>query len=167
MKKSANKRSEHLKKISWEHHQALRYALHIKKGLTNGTSGIKLVAYVKAVLDQHLAPHFAEEEQAVFSRLDAQQKKNAVLRQVLEEHRALPELALEIFRERGGDRERLLKFAEMIVNHVKLEEKELFPYIEQVLPEQELQAAQKQIAHIHRSDELDWSDEFWKDPAAA
>ncbi len=162
MSKTTNKRSEHLKKISWEHHQALRYALHINKGVANGAAGVVIAAYIRAVSEQHLAPHFAEEEQALFSRLDGEQQKNPVLRRVLDEHRALPEMARRIEDAQGRDRDQMLRFAQMLVDHVKLEEKQLFPWIEQTLPESALREAQTQIEQMHSSDELDWRNAFWK-----
>jgi len=140
----ANQRSEHLKKISWEHHQALRYAMHIKKGVANGVAGEVIARYIKAVNEQHLMPHFAEEEQALFSRLEHRQQENPVLRRVLEEHRALPELARKIDCDKGRNRDQMRRFAQTLVDHVKLEEKELFPWIERSLPESALQAAQAQ-----------------------
>ncbi len=163
----ANKRSEHLKKISWEHHQALRYAMHIKKGVANGAAGEVIAGYIKAVNEQHLMPHFAEEEQTLFSRLEHRQRENPILRRVLEEHRALPELAREIDHDKGRNRDQMLRFAQMLVDHVKLEEKELFPWIERSLSESALQEAQAQIDQMHSSQELDWTDEFWKEKGAA
>ena len=162
MNMTTNKRSDYLKKISWEHHQALRYALHLKKGLANGADGSVLAAYVKVVTEKHLVPHFSEEEQALFSRLDSRQQENDALRQVLREHRELPALAVEISGNRGNDRAQIQQFAEAIVSHVKLEEKTLFPYIERVLSERALTEAQAQIEQMHSSEELDWADEFWK-----
>jgi len=167
MSKTASKRSDYLKKISWEHHQALRYALHIKKGVANGTGGSVLAAYVTAVTRKHLEPHFAEEEQALFSRLDARQQENDALRRVLREHRELPALAAEISDSGGNDREQIQQFAEALVGHVKLEENTLFPYIEQTLSEQDLARAQAQIDQMHSSQELDWTDEFWKQQGTA
>jgi hemerythrin-like domain-containing protein len=166
LSKSANKRSEYLKKISWEHHQVLRYALHIKKGVAKNTDGRVLADYVKAVADQHLTAHFAEEEQALFSRLNAEQKENPALQQVLKEHQELPLLAAEISNNQGSDKTQILQFSAAIVSHVKLEEKTLFPFIERVLSKQVLQEAQTQIEKMHSSNELNWSNEFWKSPTS-
>lgn len=157
-----NKRSEYLRKITWEHHQALRYALHIRKGVANGTPCEVLAGYVRAVSEQHLEPHFVEEERALFSRLDESHRDYPVLRRVLDEHRTLPVLAREIGERDGHNRDQVASFAQMIVDHVRLEEKELFPWVEQCLTETALRAAQAQIEQMHSATELDWSDEFWK-----
>ena len=165
MSKTTTKRSDYLKKISWEHHQALRYALHIKKGVANDTDGHIISAYVTTVTQQHLQPHFTEEEQALFSRLSAIQKEHSALQQVLKEHQALPLLAEAIAANDGNNKDQLLLFSRTIVQHIKREEKTLFPFIEQSLSKQALQEAQAQIEKMHRSDKLDWSIEFWKKPA--
>jgi hemerythrin-like domain-containing protein len=165
LSKTTIKRSDYLKKISWEHHQALRYALHIKKGVTNNTDGHIISAYVTTITQQHLEPHFTEEEQALFSRLSTTQKEHPALQQVLKEHQALPLLAETIAANDGNNKDQLLLFSHTIVQHIKLEEKTLFPFIEQALSKQALREAQAQIENMHQSGELDWPVEFWKKPA--
>jgi hypothetical protein len=52
--------------------------------------------------------------------------------------------------------------ADLVDSHVRYEERELFPHLEQLIPEEQLVVVEKQLAAAHDSNlKDDYPDEFW------
>jgi len=132
------KRCPALQDLSREHHTALRLALHWRRTAESGDHAAIEAACedVRAVYDTELAPHFREEELCLLPRLEAA-GAGAVVARTLIEHRTLQRLqrALEI-----PDGETLLRFATLLSDHVRFEERELFATAEALLGEETLAA---------------------------
>ncbi|MBS0543882.1 MAG: hemerythrin HHE cation-binding protein [Proteobacteria bacterium] len=112
------KRDPRLAQLSREHHTALRLG---RKLLEGGAS-----AALRAEQDA-LAAHFAEEEQRFVPLLQTQGE--AVLAErLLREHEALRTLFTHAAR---GERE--AETGHALIDHVRFEERELFPVIEGLL----------------------------------
>jgi hemerythrin-like domain-containing protein len=156
------KRSEQLKKLSWEHHDALKFARHIRKGLEQGSDPAVIGAYALHVTEKFLEPHFRLEEQALVSRLTEAQRQEPSVQQVLEEHRRFRAMK-EGLRQAGADRvPRLEQFLSLLKAHVNLEEKGFFPFIEQTLGPEGLERARVEIDRGHIPGDLDWAQRFWE-----
>ena len=161
------RRSDHLKPLSWEHHDALKYAHRLRKGITNGTDPQILRNYLHVVVEQHLRPHFALEESALISRLSEQQRRHDAVQQVLKEHQQMLTLAEEIERQEDDITPLLNTFADRVKQHVKLEEIKLFPYLEETLTPEQLTAAKKELERGHKPGALSWDIPFWKSQAVS
>ncbi len=81
------KRSEQLKKLSWEHHDALKFARRIRKGMNNGTTPERIARYVIFIVETLLQPHFKLEEESLIKRLSSAQAQDIVVTQVVADHR--------------------------------------------------------------------------------
>ena len=55
----------------------------------------------------------------------------------------------------------LEEFADALDAHIRFEERQLFPYIEQTIDPLILEDAGKKIEACTHSAELEWADEFW------
>lgn len=130
------KRCPELQDLSREHHTALKLALHLKRAVADGNDAAIDAAcnQVREVFDSELLPHFREEEQCLLPALEAA-GGSAVVARTLIEHRALQRLVREL---EIPDPEVLLRFAELIGEHVRFEERELFPAAEELLGREKL-----------------------------
>ncbi len=150
------RRSEQLAGLSREHHHALRYALQLKKAVAEGRARDQLCRFVGTVTREHLLPHFALEESALISRLSPEQREAAVIRRMLDEHEEMPALAGSLVEGGCVDDDALLKFAQMLKAHVRLEENEVFPLLEELLSPQQLEEARAEIEAGHKFSDIGW-----------
>ncbi|MBI5069339.1 MAG: hemerythrin domain-containing protein [Deltaproteobacteria bacterium] len=135
------KRSRELRPLSSEHHQALLVAFQLKKGLAGHgeTAGAPrdlpgLVSLAKRYEDALLHTHTSAEEELLGRHLTADQ-----LRRLKFEHGELIRL-MEVAK--GGaaaeSRAALTAFADLLERHVRWEEQELFPSVEDRVAEADL-----------------------------
>src|SRR6478736_5198745 len=127
------KRSKQLTPLSKDHHDGLLFAWKIKQGLKNGAPVNTIAEYVQWFWKTHLAEHFREEEQILAPHLPPE---NALLNQMLEEHQVIE--AMVHINDNIPDPTLLLNLAQAIDGHIRFEEKQLFPYAEKEIPENEL-----------------------------
>lgn len=149
------KRSPQLTPLSKDHHDGLLFSWKIKQGLKNGTD-IKLIAeYVQWFWTNHLQEHFREEEQILAPHLPAEDE---LLKKMFEEHEEIE--AMIHVNENISDAALLEKLAGAIYDHIRFEERGLFPYAEKLLPVEELNKIYEQLSKEKGECEK-WEREFW------
>jgi iron-sulfur cluster repair protein YtfE (RIC family) len=122
------KRDPRLQDLSRDHHHALvlaRQSRMAAKG-TDEEARAQLTA-TRTKLEHDLAPHFAVEEELLLPALEAAGCVELVAR-TRTDHDRLRELLRES--EAIEDRERLRRFGQLLRDHVRFEENELFPAAE-------------------------------------
>lgn len=133
------KRSEALKPLSHDHHQSLFLSQRLRRIETDSADEV-----IRAYLDfwhRDGARHFREEEEILFPvYAEHGGLEDPLVAKALLEHvqtRALVgaiERDLENESEAALDLDRLQRLGGLIHDHVRMEERELFPAIEQALP---------------------------------
>ena len=152
------KRHEHLQPLSRDHHQGLLLCWKLKMGIRYKVSVPRMARYVQWFFQQHLNPHFQLEEQEVFPHLG--QNHPLVLR-ALKEHQSIEKYATDPH----SSLTTLQKLQEVLKEHIRFEERELFGAIENKASEKELAViaqAHHQNTSVNAPDE--WSDAFWLTP---
>lgn len=153
MKHKPQKRHKALQPLSREHHHGLLLSWKIRTGFNKNISPERIKSYADWFFKNHLIPHFEMEENHIFPILDA---NNELVKRALAEHRRLNRL----FTENEDDVKALMKIEEELEQHIRFEERVLFPEIQKVATEEQM----IQIEKIHQPesfiDKLD--DEFWK-----
>jgi len=146
------KRSRQLTPWSKDHHEGLSLTWKIRQGLKNGTEKKRIIDYVKWFWVNHLEEHFREEEELLESYLHG----HAMIGRMFNEHkdiRALVDTDLE-------NAEELEKFAALLHDHIRFEERELFGLAESLIPAEGLDQIESEINK--GPNECDaWQDEFW------
>lgn len=101
-------------------------------------------------LARHELEHFALEEAVLLPALPGDEKGRSLERRVREDHQYLRE-ALERLRERADPpgAEILHEIGARLRDHVRLEERQLFPHLEQSLEAAELERIGTKLAHRH------------------
>ena len=149
------KRSKQLKPLSKDHHDGLLFAWKIKQGLKNGTDVRLIAEYVQWFWKNHLEEHFREEEQILAPHLPAD---NQLLKRMLDEHQEIE--AMVHINENIPDATLLGNLAQAIDDHIRFEERQLFPYAERVIPEKELNLIYDQLP-MEKAECGKWEREFW------
>jgi len=135
------KRVEQLKKLSREHHGSLVMAKNISDIAQNGddTALLAAIETVKKYYDNELEVHFQHEERTIFSLIFREYKEHVGLAMpLLKEHgyirQLIPRMTLETAKQD------LAEFGLILKNHTRAEERELFPIVEELFTDEQLDA---------------------------
>ena len=148
------KRSKELVPLSKEHHEGLLFAWKIKQGLNNGTDPKLIAEFIQWFWKADLQEHFRKEEEVLAPHLP---QDNELVQQMLEEHQELE--ALVRLCEMVVDEDIFLQLADGINNHIRFEERTLFPYAEKMIAPEKLQAIAAELAKTKPHSR--WENEFW------
>lgn len=144
------KRSEALQPLSRDHHRALEVALRLRRA-----TEVDAVRVTRAFLDfwqEHGALHFRVEEDVMlpaFARHGDPTSPEVV--RVLTDHIEIRRRAADLESAAAPDVADLNALGEMLNDHVRHEERVLFPLIEESLPAAELDALAQGIDEAERS----------------
>ena len=158
MNKKPIKRNENILNLSKEHHFSLLFCWKIRQGLKAGTDSSRIKKYVQYFKTNFLLPHFGEEENFLFSALDDEQVAKA-----LEQHKEIKNLLDELLNNAEYNAKKQLEtLANLVDDHVRYEERELFPHIENSLTDEQLEAIGKKLNTSQQLPVKDvYTDEFW------
>jgi hemerythrin-like domain-containing protein len=120
------KRDVRLHGLTSDHHHALVLAFRIKDAAGHDALSAELLADARRRFDTELLPHFAIEEEELLPALLAAGRRDLVER-TLAEHRQLRQ---ELVAAESGQLGRLSTFGVLLEQHVRFEERELFPACE-------------------------------------
>jgi len=154
------KRDKNLVNLSSEHHDGLVIALRIKKALEKPNNYQVVINYVLHLWDS-LKNHFNQEEEN-FLQSENIDKENELIKRMLNEHERFEELVNRVSIGNDKIREDLTEFSELLNDHIRFEERELFPYVEQSLTEDELEQIGINLEKTHQDLDKNWGPKFWK-----
>ena len=155
MERKPIKRNPHIVKLSQDHHASLLFCFKIRQGLRRGVAVERIRPYVAYFSGHHFREHFQEEENILF----APALEDSLVRRAMEEHKIVLGLVDEILKT-GGTTDQYSRLAQLVDDHVRFEERVLFPHLEQVYTQSQLEDIGKQLPDEALGD--DYADEFWK-----
>ena len=159
MTKKPIKRNEHIVPLSREHHFSLLFAWKIKTGLKWDVDLDRIRKYIAHFWEHNLSIHFMEEETTLFAI-----HQDELVEKALQEHtqmRAEIKL-LETLKDQETIKAQIMNIADLVTAHVRFEERELFPHLEQVLTPEQLRKVGHDLLEIQPEPLQDnYSDEFW------
>jgi len=142
--------------LSRDHHHGLLFCWKIRRGIAKGIGRHRLQSYVIYFFKKHLDRHFQEEERLLFQDISS-----PLCLRALEEHRLIRELADAI--EGDGPEESFGVLADLVDSHIRFEERQLFPFLEKSLSNEELSRVGAALNRLHSHPEPDsYEDEFWR-----
>lgn len=152
------KRHEALVQYSKEHHFGLLLGWKIRQGIQKNVTPQRMADYIIAASNVELMPHFHNEEIELFVLLQEldplriqAEKEHFIIRQKLEELRTEASI------------EGLVSFTNMLDEHIRFEERQLFPHIEQQQSFEVYASAMKAHQMLKHADfDSTWDDAFWK-----
>jgi hemerythrin-like domain-containing protein len=156
MEKKPVRRDEHIVKLSREHHFSLLFCWKIRQGLKHGIATDRIQPYIPYFWQHHMQPHFIEEETILFAPL-----KDDKVQRAIDEHRQIEQLIKIITDTAKPTIEQLSSLADRVDNHIRYEERTLFPHLEEVLTPEQLSSIGKQLDAVAAEAKDDYADEFW------
>ncbi len=158
------KRDKSLVPLSREHHFGLLFCWKIREGLKNGTNLNLMRAYVRYFWENILKEH-CEEEEWVLKRL---LKTDDTVRGRLEEEHRLLQTLVELIEDGSPMNKDLFKVLEQdLTDHIRWEERELFPYLQAVAHSDDLELVGQLLNHKHDPRMDTFTPEFWTKKAQA
>ena len=152
------KRNENIVKLSRDHHASLLFCWKLRQGVKRHASWERMIKYVKYFWDHHFAVHFKEEENILFAPL-----KDDVVQKAIDDHKKIKQLINNLnASQQENIQERLSLLADTVDEHVRYEERILFPHLESELTEHQLNDIGRQITPDTLLD--DYEDDFWSKP---
>jgi hemerythrin-like domain-containing protein len=149
------KRSKELAPLSREHHDGLMYVRKIREGIKNRTSISKLKQYTIWFWQQHIKPHFYQEERILLPHMPLDHE---LANRLKKEHENIRELILNLDRE--ADQTTFIQLCDLLDDHIRFEERQVFPFLEKKLPADELNNIYLQLEQ-HPVCAGTWEDPFW------
>ncbi|MDP4284550.1 MAG: hemerythrin domain-containing protein [Bacteroidota bacterium] len=152
------KRNANIVKLSRDHHASLLFCWKLRQGIKRHASIEKMRKYVQYFLNQHFTPHFKEEEEILFAPLKDKQVEKA-----FDDHIEIKKVANDIiFPHSELQLNNFSALADMVDEHVRYEERILFPHLEKELTETQLQNIGLRISGEPLKDNFE--DAFWEKP---
>ena len=149
------KRSKELVPLSKDHHEGLLFGWKIKQGLRNGTDLSLVAEYVQWFWQNDLQEHFRKEEGVLASYLP---KENELVIRMFDEHKEIKALVDLIAH--SNDETILVQLADKVNDHIRFEERVLFPYAEEMIASEDMQEIYGELSKI-KSHTTKWNDLFW------
>lgn len=150
------KRHAALVSLSKEHHYGLLLCWKIRQGINKNIEILQIKQYALWFWNNHLMPHFQAEEQYVFPVLP---NNNPLRLKATEEHQHIAQFFEPNYCNTNLD---WLQLAQCLDDHIRFEERVLFPEIEKIASTEQLATIEK--AHKPPQPALydNWADAFWK-----
>ncbi|MEO7121389.1 MAG: hemerythrin domain-containing protein [Ginsengibacter sp.] len=152
------KRNENILRLSKEHHFSLLFCWKIKQGLNSETDTERIINYIRYFSVNFLLPHFREEEFFLFPALNDEKVDKAI-----EQHKQINNLIATLaLVDNTSSRKVLQRIAELVDEHVRYEERDLFPHMERELTNEQLESIGKKLDEAQALPlKDDYEDEFW------
>lgn len=147
------KRHEALVQLSRDHHFGLLLCWKLKEGLKKDVSVERMSKYIHLFYHQNLKPHFAEEEETIFLILG---NSHPLIKEAISQHREFEKMITDGFE----TPEQIKIFRDLLELHIRTEERQIFPVIEEKATEEQLQNLLKQ--NYPELKEPEYEDLFWK-----
>jgi len=145
------KRSKQLAPFSRDHHDTLLFIWKIKQGFKNKTSTEIIGAYAQWFWNNHMKEHFDQEEKLLLPHLHG----NELGIRLKKEHETIRNLVMNAMNETS-----ISLLATTLNDHIRFEERQLFPLIEEKVSPDELDRIFEQLDH-QKQCESEWSNRFW------
>lgn len=149
------KRSLQLAPLSKEHHEGLLFAWKLRKGLQYEIDPERISKYSFWYWQEHIKPHFYQEEKILMPYIPSGHKMAVRLRK---EHDQIRELIHNLHK--APDKNSFVVLANLLNDHIRFEERELYGYLEQILGKDELDIIFLKLEENPLSSN-EWKDEFW------
>ena len=154
------KRHPAIAALSRDHHTGLLLVWKIREGIKKSVEPERIKQYIIHSFEAELEPHFREEEEILFNKIETENKLRIVAEM---DHAAIRGLIDEMNGNTLSSYEVLQTFADRLEKHIRFEERELFNFFQNHLSEDVL----KEIASLlykkkHEQNRLHWTDTFWE-----
>lgn len=153
------KRDPNLYPLSWQHQNGLMAVLLLKKGISKGADVLVMSDFIHSLWEAELKDHFLAEEEALVP--GNQQQHQAYYQQLKTEHQLLVGM-IETINRQEADLFLIDKFQQQLEQHIRFEEREFFPWLEQHFSAAELEKMGEQLQHLPSKTCVNYKVKFWE-----
>ncbi len=153
------KRDENLFALSWQHHNGLMAVLLLKKGLQKKADPAVMRDFILQIKNDELDEHFAAEEQVLLAYSEKYPSLSGLYKKMKDEHKLLRQCYTEL---ESASCEVIEKFYRLLEQHIRFEEREFFPMIEETLTPQELSDIGSKLTHLPHQSCSNFPIKFWE-----
>lgn len=151
------KRDPNIIPLSREHHYGLLFCWKIRQGLEKRIDLARIRQYVLHFWKFNMEDHFAEEELLLFN-----DRYDTLCMQAKEQHGRIRDLVQAIRGSGASMPEFYRKLAVQVDEHIRFEERKVFPYLEQKMTGEELSEVGAHLGRLHtRPADDNYKDAFW------
>jgi len=136
--------------------------MRVHQGLERGVAHEILADYLLGFWKDHLEDHFEQEEKILVPALPASPETEALVSRLREDHDEVRGLLDRLKEDTSPKGELLEEISTKIKNHIRFEERELFPYAERSIEPTALEKVGELLSENHRPADLDTSPKFWE-----
>ena len=155
------KRNENLQTLSWEHHDGLVVSFRLQQGLKKNVKVDEMVQYILHVWTSMLEYHFWQEEKTIILNSEKSEEGKKFVKKMMDEHLQFRQLISQI-KSDNTNIQYIEEFALLLNQHIRFEERHLFPLFEQEVDPKKLQEVGKFLKEHHNPSCEVWSNQFWK-----
>ena len=155
------KRNENLVTLSWEHHDGLVVSFRLQQGLKKNVNSEDMVDYILYTWENVLEHHFWQEEQIINQDISNTESFKNMISQMENDHKQIRNLITEIKKDKSNT-QLIQEFADILNQHIRFEERQLFPAIESESSKDELNSIGKFLKDEHKHSCEIWNNQFWK-----
>lgn len=155
-------RTEYLRTLSWEHHDGLVVAFRLQQGLNKNADPATMRDYILHTWESALDHHFWQEEEVLVPELETSKNGRDLLRRLTDDHAYFRELIDRMDKKKKPDLKYIQDFADRLNRHIRYEERELFPFLEENLAPDRLESIGQFLNDNHEKPNKNWSDTFWE-----
>ena len=149
------KRSPELVTLSHEHYDGLKFCRNLKLGEKLQVEVSRMAGYIQWFWDNHLLHHFQQEENLLFRAVE-----NEGIPRALEEHAAIRQLVTVAIENPSYEHNN--KIATLVNDHIRYEERELFPALEKQMDKATIESIGKALQDAHTQGcTIKYHDQFW------
>lgn len=150
-------RNKNLIPLSHEHHIGLQFCWRLEQGIRKGAEPALMQEYALHFWTEHMQPHFQKEEELLLPMLPV---GHTLSQQLEQEHQEIRELINELYD--AQELEVLVHLRDVVYNHIRFEERLLFPLIESSADKKELQQLGDFLMEEESQRKDDFSPAFWR-----
>jgi hemerythrin-like domain-containing protein len=155
------KREKQLQPLSHQHHNGLMAALLLKKGVEKQADTTVMDDFIVSVWNDELRNHFIKEEVYLHPhvlQIPSLMEKYELMKA---EHHQIRHL-IDAIRSGDSNVARITDFYTLLEKHIRFEERELFPFIEQNIQPEQLNELGRNLQVLESKACSDYPVKFWE-----
>lgn len=154
------KRSEELQPLSRQHHNGLLFCLLLKKGINKQADLTVMQDFIQSFWYKDLHHHFELEEKYLAPLQKHYHRLQSSLERMINEHYELKNIINETLL--NISYEAVQELHDKLEAHIRFEERELFPLIEDVVSEKERSVIGTILSHEKDDNCMNYPVKFWE-----
>lgn len=154
------RRSIELTPLSRQHHNGLLCCLLLHKGLLKQADLDVMQEFIQQFWYKDLQHHFGLEEECLSPFVNHFEVLNGPIRRMLDEHHDIRSLINSIALD--ASYQGIQELSDRLEQHIRFEERELFPLVEQTITTEQMTAIGKILAHEADDNCMNYPVKFWE-----